>query len=92
MKGLEAIVRHLVGQRFTDTSSGFRGFSHPMLVFFADHYPVEYMDSVEALVIAVNAGFDVREVPAGMSGRIGGAPSTRDGASRTTTCGCSSSS
>jgi glycosyltransferase involved in cell wall biosynthesis len=77
MRGLEFIVRHLVGQRFTDTSSGFRAFSKPMLDFFADHYPVEYMDSVEALVIAVNGGFDVREVPAGMSGRIGGAPSTR---------------
>jgi glycosyltransferase involved in cell wall biosynthesis len=77
MKGLEGVVRRLVGRRFTDTSSGFRGFSRSMLVFFADHYPVEYMDSVEALVIAVNAGFDVREVPAGMFGRTGGAPSTR---------------
>lgn len=77
MKALEAIVRRLVGRRFTDTSSGFRGFSSSMLRFYADHYPVEYMDSVEALVIAVNAGFDVREVPAGMSERIGGAPSTR---------------
>jgi glycosyltransferase involved in cell wall biosynthesis len=77
MKVLESVVRRLVGQRFTDTSSGFRGFSHSMLAFLADHYPVEYMDSVEALVMATNAGFDVREVPAGMLGRIGGAPSTR---------------
>lgn len=76
MKGLERVVQRLVGQRFTDTSSGFRGFSGPMLAFFADHYPVEYMDSVEALVMAVNAGFDVREVPAGIRGRTGGAPST----------------
>jgi len=77
MRGLEAIVRRLVGRRFTDTSSGFRGFSAPMLAYFAEHYPVEYMDSVEALVMAVNAGFEVREVPAGMYGRVGGAPSTR---------------
>ena len=77
MKGLESLVRRLVGQRLTDTSSGFRGFSRTMLVYFADNYPVEYMDSVEALVLAANAGFEVREVPAGMSGRIGGAPSTR---------------
>ena len=48
-----------------------------MLEFFAEHYPVEYMDSVEALVHRGNAGFDVREVPAGMSERTGGAPSTR---------------
>jgi hypothetical protein len=77
MRGLESVVRFLVGKRFTDTSSGLRGFSRPMLCYFAEHYPVEYMDSVESLVKAVNAGFDVREVPAGMFGRTGGAPSTR---------------
>jgi hypothetical protein len=48
-----------------------------MLVYFAKHYPVEYMDSVEALVLANNAGFDVREAAANMRGRTGGAPSTR---------------
>ncbi len=77
MRGLEWVVHRLVGRRFTDTSSGFRAFSSRMLVFFATHYPVEYMDSVEALVLANNAGFDVREVPADMRGRTGGAPSTR---------------
>lgn len=77
MKGLERVVRLVLGRRFTDTSSGFRGFSHRMLAFFANQYPLEYMDSVEALVMAVNAGFDVRDVPAGMMGRTGGAPSTR---------------
>jgi hypothetical protein len=35
------------------------------------------MDSVEALVLASNEGFDVREVPVDMRGRTGGAPSTR---------------
>ncbi|HZJ27477.1 MAG TPA: glycosyltransferase family 2 protein [Acidimicrobiia bacterium] len=77
MRGLERVVRTLVGRRFTDTSSGFRAFSRPMLVYFARSYPVEYMDSVEALVLANNAGFDVREVAADMHGRTGGAPSTR---------------
>ena len=77
MKGLERVVRALVGRRFTDTSSGFRAFSRSMLVFFAHNYPVEYMDSVEALVMANNAGFDVREVAVDMRGRTGGAPSTR---------------
>lgn len=77
MKCLEWVVRKLVGRRFTDTSSGFRAFSRRMVVYFAKSYPVEYMDSVEALVLASNAGFDVREVPADMRGRTGGAPSTR---------------
>ncbi len=77
MKGLEALVHRMIGQRLTDTSSGFRGFSQPMLAYFAENYPVEYMDSVEALVIAANGGFTLCEVPAGISARIGGAPSTR---------------
>lgn len=77
MRALEWLVRVLTGTRFTDTSSGFRGFSRPMLEFFAENYPVEYMDSVEALVLATNSGFHVEEVAVNMRGRTGGAPSTR---------------
>ena len=77
MKFLQWLVRMLVRQRFTDTSSGFRAFSRPMLEYFAVTYPVEYMDSVEALVLACNAGFRVEEVAVNMRGRTGGAPSTR---------------
>ena len=77
----------LVRQRFTDTSSGFRAFSRPMLEYFAATYPVEYMDSVEALVQACNAGFRVEEVPVNMRGRTGGAPShPATSSSSTTTC------
>jgi glycosyltransferase involved in cell wall biosynthesis len=78
MKVLQWLVKVLVRQPFTDTSSGFRAFSRPMLEYFAVNYPVEYMDSVEALVQACNAGFRVEEVPANMRGRTGGAPSTRN--------------
>jgi glycosyltransferase involved in cell wall biosynthesis len=77
MRLLQRLVRRLVGQDFTDTSSGFRAFSRPMLDYFAVTYPVEYMDSVEALVLACNAGFHVTEVPVNMRGRTGGAPSNR---------------
>jgi glycosyltransferase involved in cell wall biosynthesis len=77
MKLLQRLVHRLVGQEFTDTSSGFRAFSRSMLEFFAVTYPVEYMDSVEALVLACNAGFKVEEVPVNMRGRTGGAPSNR---------------
>jgi glycosyltransferase involved in cell wall biosynthesis len=78
MRVLEWLVKVLVRQRFSDTSSGFRAFSRPMLEYFAHNYPVEYMDSVEALVQACNAGFRVEEVAANMRGRTGGAPSTRN--------------
>jgi glycosyltransferase involved in cell wall biosynthesis len=77
MRLLQWLVRVLVGQAFTDTSSGFRAFSRPMIEHFAQTYPVEYMDSVEALVQACNAGFRVEEVAVNMRGRTGGAPSTR---------------
>ena len=77
MSLLRLLVRILTGRRFTDTSSGCRGFSRPMLEFFGRNYPVEYMESVESLVLAVGAGFDVREVPVQMSSRASGVASTR---------------
>lgn len=77
MSLLRLLARILTGERFTDTSSGFRAFSRPMLEFFAVHYPVEYMESVEALVLAHGAGFRVAEVPVTMSERAGGIASTR---------------
>jgi len=76
-----ALLRRLVGaisgQRFTDTSSGFRAFRRPVLEFFATEYPMEYMESVEALVLAVRHGFTVREVPVTMRDRTAGTASNR---------------
>ena len=76
-----ALLRRLVGaisgQRFTDTSSGFRAFRRPVLEFFASEYPMEYMESVEALVLAVRHGFTVREVPVTMRDRAAGTASNR---------------
>ena len=78
MRILRRIVRTLVGRDFTDTTSGFRAFSRPLLEFFAQTYPTEYMgDTVEALVIASNHGFVTDEVAVNMHGRTGGAPSNR---------------
>jgi glycosyltransferase involved in cell wall biosynthesis len=65
-------VRLLSGRRFRDTSSGFRGFSKALIAFFAETYPAEYMDSVEALLLALRAGFDVVEVPVSMRYRQAG--------------------
>jgi len=74
---LRLLVRALTGERFTDTSSGFRGFSSPMLEFFGLHYPVEYMESVEALILAHGAGFRVVETPVSMGEREAGTASNR---------------
>jgi glycosyltransferase involved in cell wall biosynthesis len=72
---LRAAVRGLSGQSFTDTSSGFRAFRRPVLDFFARSYPSEYMESVEALVLASFNGFSITEIPVHMRGREGGEPS-----------------
>jgi glycosyltransferase involved in cell wall biosynthesis len=74
---LRVVVRLAVGQRFTDTSSGFRAFNRDVLRFFARTYPSEYMESVESLLLAVFEGFDVREVPVDMRERSAGLPSAR---------------
>lgn len=74
---LRSAVRLLTGRRFTDTSSGFRAFSRPVLQHFARRYPIEYLESVESLVQAIDAGFDVREVDVDMRQRQGGAASSR---------------
>jgi glycosyltransferase involved in cell wall biosynthesis len=77
MRLLRLAIQVLAGRTFSDTSSGFRAFSRPMLEFFARTYPVEYMDSVEALLLACYAGFRVDEVPTTMRERSGGEPSNR---------------
>ncbi|MDH4169764.1 MAG: glycosyltransferase family 2 protein [Acidimicrobiia bacterium] len=77
MRSLRWLTRRLAGQSFVDTSSGFRAVRRPLLERFATEYPVEYMDSVETLISACRAGFDVREVPTTMRARAGGQPSNR---------------
>lgn len=74
---LRTAVRGLSGQSFTDTSSGFRAFRRPVLEFFARNYPSEYMESVEALVLASLNGFRITEIPVHMRGRESGEPSHR---------------
>lgn len=74
---LRVVVHLLSGRRFTDTSSGFRGFGPQALRFFSHTYPAEYMDSVEALLLAAYAGLTVEEVPTPMHSRAAGQPSTR---------------
>lgn len=77
MRLLGTTVRVLSGQVFTDTSSGFRAFGPDALELFARNYPAEYMESVEALVMACASGLRVVEAPVQMRTRAGGQPSTR---------------
>ncbi len=78
MGALRVAVRQISGQQFTDTSSGFRAFSRPVLEFFSTNYPAEYMESVEALILASTAGFRVDEVPVRMHSREAGQAHNRN--------------
>jgi glycosyltransferase involved in cell wall biosynthesis len=78
MRVLGWSVNRLSHQRFSDTSSGFRGFDARMLHYFAGAYPVEFMDSTESLLLACFAGFRVAEVPTRIRKRSAGQPSTRN--------------
>jgi glycosyltransferase involved in cell wall biosynthesis len=73
---LAAVISRLAGTPLTDTTSGFRATGRRVLPLFAEHYPVEYLgDTVESLVIALRAGFQVAQVPARMRQRRDGRPS-----------------
>ncbi len=78
MGAMRVAVRMLSGRRFTDTSSGFRAFDADVIAFFADTYPSEYMDSVEALLLALREGFSVVETPVTMRERQAGRASNRN--------------
>lgn len=75
---LTATLRILLGRRFTDSTSGFRGFSVAMIEDLSRSYPREFLsDTVEVLVMASYRGFRVEEVPVRMRARIAGEPSHR---------------
>jgi glycosyltransferase involved in cell wall biosynthesis len=78
MRLLALIVRVLSGERFSDTTSGFRAFNRPVMELLAREYPAEYLaDTVEALLLIHYAGFRIEEVPVPIRPRAAGVPSTR---------------
>ena len=77
MRRMAKMASRATGQQMTDTTSGFRCISGPLLAQFAINYPAEYMESFEALMVAARSGYSVREVPSRMSHRVAGLPSNR---------------
>lgn len=65
------LVSLLIGQKVTDTTSGFRAANRRMIELFALSYPQDYPEP-EAIVIAHRAGYRVAEVPVEMRMRQGG--------------------
>lgn len=67
MLALSKIASKLTGLVLTDTTSGFRLISGPLLHEFSREFPTYYLgDTFEATVAAARAGFRVVEVPAAL--------------------------
>ena len=61
------------GTTITDTTSGFRIITQPLLSKFAQSFPTNYLgDTYEAVVAAGRAGYKVVEIPAAMRERLAG--------------------
>jgi hypothetical protein len=73
---LSSVLSHLAGTRLTDTTSGMRASSRPLMNLFAGNYPVEYLgDTVETLAMAARRNFRIEQVPVAMRVRTTGQPS-----------------
>ena len=77
MRILAVLISRISGVHLTDVSSGFRAFGPRALALFSVEYPHEYMESVEALVIAARAGLHIEEVSIVMHERGWGEASNR---------------
>jgi len=71
VKILSSTVSWFVGQRMTDSTSGFRVYGQRAIELFSFLYPEDYPE-VESLVVAHKKGLKIREVPSRMGPRIGG--------------------
>ncbi len=74
IKLFEVVNSLLIRQRITDNTSGFRAYNKCCIDFLAEHYPVDYPEP-EAVVVLGRNHFRIREVPAEMRERQGGASS-----------------
>jgi glycosyltransferase involved in cell wall biosynthesis len=66
-----SVVTIITGQKFTDTTSGYRAADRRIIAYYADYYPVDYPE-VEALVILKKAGCCIKEISVGMNARKAG--------------------
>lgn len=77
MRVLARIVSKRLGAPITDTTSGLRAMGPRAVALFARTYPLDYLsDTVEALLLAGDAGLVVREIDVTMRQRQGGQPSS----------------
>lgn len=72
MRVLGLIASLVMGQRLTDSTSGFRALKREVVDFFANiDYPSDYQDA-DVIILAHSANFRIREVPVTMHQRLSG--------------------
>jgi glycosyltransferase involved in cell wall biosynthesis len=77
MRVLSKLVFLTTGKTITDSTSGFRIIREPLLSDFAREFPSYYLgDTFEATVAAIRRDYTVTEIPARLSPRLGGKPSS----------------
>ena len=74
------LLSHIIGQRVSDPTSGFRLYNRRAISLFARDYPHDYPE-VEAVLMLHHHRLTMREIPVRMYGRGGGQSSIRSGKS-----------
>lgn len=62
---ISTLVYWLTGKRVQDVTSGFRAMNTVVIRTFCDHYPSDYPEP-EAIILLVNEGLRIKEVPVTM--------------------------
>jgi glycosyltransferase involved in cell wall biosynthesis len=76
MRLLARYLSSVAHMKLTDVTSGFRAHNRAAIELFARTYPADYLaDTVESLVIVVEAGGVISQVPVTMRTRSSGTPS-----------------
>lgn len=65
------LIKLVTGRRIYDSTSGFRAYSRRALKFLASRYPTDFPEP-ESIVMLLNAGFKIVEVPVEMKARVAG--------------------
>lgn len=76
IKWLSALIKLMCGKRIHDVTSGFRACDSRAIDLYCAYYPYDYPEP-ESIVMAVKNGLCVKEVPAKMHERQGGASSIK---------------
>lgn len=74
IKLLNILTGFLLRQKITDNTSGFRAYSRRAVSLLLDDYPFDYPEPIEVYILA-RKGLRIKEIPASMKQRQGGASS-----------------